>query len=124
MVDTTEEALEAFCPTCPTAEEVTRLLHTVGFELVFHLDRDAPPQYEQLPPLPAQFHFRDSHGTEVIFLAGKDTDLDGGQLPEHASRFWLYPGAATAAHHRIATLLSVRWSFAWRASVRACQDVA
>ena len=124
MVDTTEEALEAFCPTCPNAEEVTRMLHNVGFELVFYMGHDASPLYEQLPTLPAQFHFSDSVGTEVIFLAGKDTDLDGGQLPEHASRFWLYLGADRAAHHRIAALLSVRWSFTWQASVRTCQDVA
>ena len=24
MVDTTEDALEAFCPTCPSAEDVTQ----------------------------------------------------------------------------------------------------
>jgi hypothetical protein len=88
------------------------------------MDRDTPHQYEQLPLLPAQFHFRDSHGIEVIFLAGKDVDLDGGRLPEHTSRFWLYPGADRAAHHRIAALLSVKWSFTWRAPLPACQDVA
>ena len=38
MVDTTVDALEAFCATCPSAEDVTRLLQTVGFELAFHMD--------------------------------------------------------------------------------------
>src|SRR6266487_1953476 len=85
--------VEAFCVTCPSAEEVTTLLQTLGFELTFHMEIDHPPEYEQVPCLPAQFHFQDTHGNEVIFLAGRDTDLDGVGFPEHASRFWLYPGA-------------------------------
>ena len=116
--------VEAFCVTCPSAEEVTTLLQTLGFELTFHMEIDHPPEYEQVPCLPAQFHFQDTHGNEVIFLAGRDTNLDGVQLPEHASRFWLYPGADRAAYHRVATLLSVRLSFAWRSSLHACQNVA
>jgi hypothetical protein len=124
MTYTTGDALEAFCLTCPPAEDVTSLLQAYGFELAFHMDIDVSPQYEQIPPLPAQFHFQDKHGNEVIFLAGRDTNLDGVQMPEHASRFWLYPGADRAAYHRVAHLLSARWSFAWRSSLHACQDVA
>ena len=124
MIYTTEAAMEAFCLTCPPAEDVTSLLQAYGFELAFHMDIDASPKYEHIPPLPAQFHFQDKLGNEVIFLAGRDTNLDGVQLPEHASRFWLYPGADRAAYHRVATLLSVRLSFAWRSSLHTYQNVA
>jgi hypothetical protein len=108
----------------PPVEDVTRLLQAYGFELAFHMDIDAPPQYEQLPPLPAQFHFQDSHGDEVIFLAGRDADMDGMYLPEHASRFWLYPGADRAASRRVADVLATRWSLAWRSALPIHQDVA
>jgi hypothetical protein len=124
MAYTTGDALEAFCTTCPSDEEVTRLLQVLGFELTFHMDIDASPEYEQIPPLPAQFHFQDKHGNEVIFLAGRDADLDGVRLPEHASRFWLYSGADAAAYRRVAHMLAVRWSLAWRSVLPIHQDVA
>ncbi len=114
----------AFCTTCPSVEEVGSLLQVLGFELTFHMDTDASPLYEQMPPLPAQFHFQDKHGTEVIFLAGRDADLDGVRHPEHASRFWLYSGADAAANHRVAHLLAVRWSLAWQPFSQVHQDVA
>jgi len=116
--------VEAFCVTCPSAEEVTTLLQTLGFELTFHMEIDHPPEYEQVPCLPAQFHFQDTHGNEVIFLAGRDTDLDGVGFPEHASRFWLYPGADRAVYGRVAHVLAVRWSLTWRSLSKACQEVA
>jgi hypothetical protein len=124
MADTKVDERAAFCTTCPSAEEVGSLLQVLGFELTFHLDTDVPPMYEQLPPLPAQFHFQDTHGNEVIFLAGRDVDLDGGLLPEHASRFWIYLGADAAAYRRIARMLAVRWSLAWQPSTQVRQDVA
>jgi hypothetical protein len=98
MAHTKVHDLEAFCATCPSAQEVTSLLQMLGFELSFYMDIDVSPEYEQVPSLPAQFHFLDEHGTEAIFLAGPDADLDGVRLPEHASRFWLYPGADAAAY--------------------------
>lgn len=116
--------LEAFCASCPAAQEVTNLLQVVGFEMTFHMDTDPSPAYEQVPPLPAQFHFQDKHGTEVIFLAGPDAGLDGIRLPEHASRFWLYPGADTATTRRVTKALARKWSLAWRPIVQARQDVA
>src|SRR5436305_461002 len=80
---------QAFCATCPSAEEVSTLLATLGFSLDFQLDA----QYtSQLPLLPAQYHYQDVCGTEVIYLAGRDVALDGEQFPPHASRFWLYAG--------------------------------
>jgi hypothetical protein len=117
-------ALHAFCVTCPTVQEVTNLLQTLGFELAFYMDAKASPAYEQLPPLPAQFHFQDKHGTEAIFLAGPDADLDGIPLPEHTSRFWLYPGANVAAYRRVAHVLAVTWPLTWRAGNAARQHVA
>jgi len=124
MAQTKALELEAFCATCPSAQEVTSLLQTLGFELTFHLDIDASPEYEQVPSLPAQFHFQDEHGTEAIFLAGPDADLDGVRLPEHASRFWLYPGADTGAYRRVAHELAVKWSLHWQPAVQVRQDVA
>jgi signal recognition particle subunit SEC65 len=124
MAQTKAREVEAFCVTCPSTEEVTTLLQTLGFELAFHMDIDHPPEYEQVPCLPAQFHFQDEHGNEVIFLAGRDVDLDGVGFPEHASRFWLYPGADRAVYGRVANVLAVRWSLTWRSLSKARQDVA
>ncbi len=124
MAHTNVRELEAFCATCPSAQDVTSLLQTLGFELIFHMDIDASPEYEHVPPLPAQFHFQDEHGTEVIFLAGRDVDLDGLQLPEHASRFWLYAGADTKFYQRTAHVLAVKWSLRWRAESQVSQEVA
>jgi hypothetical protein len=36
-------ALEAFCATCPTVQEVTNLLQVLGFELAFNMGVDASP---------------------------------------------------------------------------------
>ena len=124
MANTKVSALEAFCVTCPSAREVTKQLQLSGFELTFHMGVDASPEYEQIPSLPAQFHFQDEHGNEVIFLAGRDVDLDGVQLPEHAARFWMYPGADTVAYQRTASALAVRWSLAWRSSIQVRQQSA
>lgn len=124
MAHTTGEELEAFCTTCPSAEEVTTLLKTFGFELTFHMDIDVSPEYEQIPCLPAQFHFQDEHGNELIFLAGRDVDFDGRGFPEHASRFWLYPGADAEAARWVAHRLAVLWPLTWHRLSQARQDVA
>ena len=124
MIHHPEEERSAFCATCPSAEEVTSLLQTLGFELAFHMDIDASPAYEPIPPLPAQFHFQDGHGTQAIFLAGPDRDLDGMRLPKHASRFWLHAGADAATFQRIAHVLAVQWSLRWQPTPQVRQDVA
>ncbi len=116
--------LEAFCANCPAVQEVTSFLQTLGFELSFHMDVDDSPAYEQLPPLPAQFHFRDKLGNEVIYLAGRDVPLDGVPLPEHASRFWAYPGADAVAYRHLASVLAIKWNLAWRPTTQAHQHVA
>jgi len=115
--------LEALCATCPSVEEVTGVLQAIGFELIFHMDAIASGCAE-VPPLPAQYHYRDRRGSEVIFLAGSDADPDGAQLPEHASRFWIHPGADAGATRWVAQVLAVKWSFAWQSVSQARQDVA
>jgi hypothetical protein len=36
------------------------------------------PAYTPTPDLPAQYHYKDEqHGTEVIYLAGRDSGLEG-----------------------------------------------
>lgn len=118
-----EQDLEAFCATCPSAEEVTNVLQALGFALTFHMDA-VPPACAEVPPLPAQYHYRDQRGSEVIYLAGRDTDPDGAELPEHASRFWIHPDADAGAARWVAYILTVKWSFAWRAVSQGRQDVA
>jgi hypothetical protein len=115
--------LEAFCATCPSAEEVTGVLKAVGFALAFHMDA-VPSACVEVPPLPAQYHYRDRRGSEVIFLAGPDADPDGAPLPEHASRFWLYPGTDAQVARWVAHVLAVKWLLTWRAESPARQHVA
>ena len=107
--------LEAFCPTCPPVEEVTARLAQFGFRLVFSL----PAQRSQgsLPELPAQYHYRDGQGSEVIYLAGRDSPLHTGELslPFHESRFWLSRGASGAAAFELIRLgLARHWRLQWQ----------
>ena len=123
MTHTKVRELEAFCVTCPSVEEVTNLLQSGGFTLAFQMDA-VPSACAGAPPLPAQYHYRDQHGSEVIYLAGHDADPDGAELPEHASRFWIHPGADAGAARWVAHVLAVTWSFTWQAVSQARQDVA
>jgi hypothetical protein len=105
--------LEAFCSTCPAAQEVTALLTRLGFRLEFQMDEQRS-HTSQLPPLPAQYHYKDAAGTEVIYLAGRDTPLEGEAFPFHASRFWLYAGAHIQAHELTLSTLTQTYLLAWR----------
>jgi hypothetical protein len=105
--------LDAFCQTCPAPEAVTTLLEGLGLSLSFQMDAIRYPAYTRLPDLPAQYHYTDEHGTEVIYLAGKDTPLDGERFPRHVSRFWVYPGADAGAYQRIVSVLATRWLLTW-----------
>src|SRR6266852_6345047 len=108
--------VEAFCPTCPPVEEVSALLAKLGFHLAFQMEaRDDLKTLVHLPALPAQYHYKDAHGTEVIHLAGCDTDLEGEVFPFHASRFWLYPGANVQAFQLALSTLALSYQFTWRA---------
>jgi hypothetical protein len=112
--------LHAFCATCPPAEDVTALLSKLGFHLDFQMEEQRDHQYE-LPPLPAQFHFTDLEGTEVMYLAGRDFPLndEGESLPSHASRFWLYAGAQREVFQRAMSNLALAFQFTWRVP---CED--
>jgi hypothetical protein len=105
--------LEAFCATCPPVEQVSALLATLGFTLTFHMDAVQSPCAE-VPALPAQYHYKDASGTEVIYLAGCDTPLEGEVFPFHASRFWLYAGADTQAFQLTMSTLAISYLYTWR----------
>src|SRR5260370_34139886 len=99
--------LTAFCEACPDPTEVTALLETLGFSLVFSMPTK---RYVNYPPTPAQYHYRDGHGTEVIFLAGRDHAEHGKPLyPSHASRWWLYGGSSQYAYNLVQQELSVKF---------------
>src|ERR1700686_5342854 len=107
--------LEAFCSTCPAAQDVTALLTGLGFRLEFQMDEQRDHTY-QLPPLPAQYHYKDdAHGTEVIYLGGRDFPMNENSvpLPPHASRFWLYSGADKQAFQSVASALALAYQFNW-----------
>lgn len=108
------QELEAFCQSCPAPEMVTGLLEELGLQLTFHMDAVIYPASSSTLDLPAQYHFRDEHGTELIYLAGKDSPLDGEHFPSHSSRFWVSPGADLAAYRRIVQALSARWWLTWQ----------
>lgn len=106
--------LAAFCETCPSPQEVIQALAALGFRLAFQMEEQVQPAYVQEPPIPAQFHFRDRHGTEVIFLAGVDTGEEGEYLPPHKARFWAYPGSLPVAALTVTQTLAARWRLSWR----------
>jgi hypothetical protein len=84
-----------------------------------------PRAYSQLAQLPAQFHFADTSGMSLIYLAGEDSATeDGERLPTHKSRFWAYPGGNAQLFERITQRVAHRWSFTWRQPSQAQQDVA
>ncbi|HEX4205884.1 MAG TPA: hypothetical protein VHZ51_17130, partial [Ktedonobacteraceae bacterium] len=60
-------ALEAFCKQCPVASEVHAVVQPLGFRLVFQLPAKiyAKRGESTLPPMPAQYHYQDNHGTEL-----------------------------------------------------------
>jgi hypothetical protein len=115
MASTTSavQALTAFCATCPAQEVVTTFLRSLGFHLDFQMETVHYAAYQQLPDLPAQYHYQ-AQGIEVIFLAGQDTPLDGERFPRHASRFWAYAGSDAQAFRRLISALSARWLLTWQ----------
>jgi hypothetical protein len=110
--------LTAFCPTCLPPEGVTFLLQSLGFRLDFQMGAVIYPAYTQTPGLPAQYHYREKYGTEIIYLAGRDVALNGERFPRHASRFWVYPGSDAGACQRIVAVMAVRWLLTWLRSPR------
>jgi hypothetical protein len=113
MMATTHE-LEAFCATCPSAQEVTTVLQRFGFRLTFQMDALTSPPSSATPALPAQFHYEDDQGTQVIYLAGHDTDPDGRWLPPHASRWWIFAGGYPMVAKQVAHVLTSTWPLTLR----------
>ena len=118
--------LEAFCMTCPAAEEVTSALQALGCQLTFQMRARIYPAYSATPDLPAQYHYSTAQGTEVIYLAGRDVGTEGERLPDHASRFWLFPGADSDVSQRVASCLALSWRLSWQRSgtAQAYEQVA
>jgi len=108
--------LEAFCQDCPAISDVHSILESLGFCLAFemHAVIFAKRGRATLPPLPAQYHYRDRDGTEVIYLAGQDkAEQDMPRFPLHASHWWLYPGSSQCAYNLVAQILSAKFGLDW-----------
>ncbi len=127
------DEITAFCPTCPAPEAVTRTLHALGFRLTFHMQAETSQEGQCLAPLPAQFHYADDVGTEVVYLAGEDRPSlgDGDELdlcalgsPEHESRFWLFAGASTFATQRTLRTLQMQYRLTWLDGIPAQVEAA
>lgn len=124
----------AFCTTCPSPEDVTHLLARFGLHLTYSRPAETMQLYRDMPPLPAQYHFEDDWGTQVLFLAGPDTpsladdeDEEGvcsayRSYPLHASRFWLIAGANRLRTYRLQDVLSARWALRWRDPASIASD--
>ena len=103
--------LHAFAQTCPESTEVKAFMAELGFDLEFKL-----PAYkgsEHVRPLPPQYHFKDSNGTAVIFLAGYDCTEDRW-VPLHKSRWWIYPGSSQFDYNVAMNALRAKWSLKWQ----------
>ncbi len=107
----TFEESKSFCTRCPSVDEVTRALQTLDFRLTFQMGESAFPSPLHVPALPAQYHYRDQHNTEVIYLAGYDAETN--RTPLHASRFWIYSGANVAAYLQVRQFMAAQWSLIW-----------
>jgi hypothetical protein len=118
--------LEAFCNTCPAQDGVTAFLQIMSFALDFHMPEVSSSARSGVPPLPAQYHYGRPDGMSIIYLAGRDTPMNGERLPIHASRFWAYEGADLGTFRSITRALAVRWSFTWQRPERlqTIDDVA
>ncbi|WP_112431907.1 hypothetical protein [Thermogemmatispora tikiterensis] len=109
----TEVGWTAFVQTRLVRTHVNALLERQGFRLAFHL----PACRRRHSWLPAQYHYTDAAGTEVIWLSGQDPEAreQDPTAPEHRSRFWVY--AARRAPERaeqILIRLRQAWGLDWR----------
>jgi hypothetical protein len=105
--------LEAFCFALPDVKDVTAFLCPMGFSLVYQM-KAFPAPFHGVPALPAQYHYQDHNGTQVIYLAGKDFfSEDGLKLPPHLSRWWMYPGQSHEEAVKVVQVLTARWLMAW-----------
>ena len=103
--------LTAFSQTCPDPSVVTALLEELGLSLVFSMPSRG---YLNCATMPAQFHYRDRYGTEVVYLAGRDhPDGAGNKYPNHVSRWWLYSGSSQDAYSLVVQTLSAAFGIQW-----------
>jgi len=98
----TASEIAVCCATCPAASRITEQLARLGFGRVVTLP--ALTADGIIPGVPAQYHYRDSADTEVIFLAGRDR-LETN-LPAHAARFWVTRGSDAGAYRRVISLVT------------------
>jgi hypothetical protein len=110
----TSGAVAAFCQQCPDEPTLTAHLGTLGFSLTFQMEGSPAYPSDNIPALPAQYHYQDAYGTEVIYLAGRDIPPEDGlhYLP-HCSRFWVYPGARSEAYQQVIASITARWFVMW-----------
>lgn len=109
--------LEAFCQVCPPDNEVTTFLADLGFHLTFSMPviRYGKRSGQNVPDLPAQYHYKDDHNTEIIYLAGKDHSArDEPFYPQHASRWWIYAGSSQYSYNLVLQALSARYGLSWK----------
>ena len=119
-----QQERSAFCAICPPSDSVAEVLASCGFTLTYMQPAEVAQEYLHLPPLPAQYHYEDRLGTQVLFLAGPDMpslsdDADDeyvpvSRYPRHASRFWLIAGASELATRRVQEKLTTRWALRWQ----------
>jgi hypothetical protein len=50
----------------------------------------------------------------LIYLAGRDASTEDMRLPDHASRFWLYPGKDAGRYHLVRQALTSCWNLNWQ----------
>lgn len=106
----------AFCMSRPDPDDVASALKPLGFCLTFQMSASSDGF-----AFPAQYHFQSARGTQVIYLAGRDSSLDDEDFdevdtdpyPPHASRFWVYAGADLLVSRQVIALLERQWAVVW-----------
>jgi hypothetical protein len=68
---TATQTLSTFCATCPAPETVTAFLQGLGLRLDFQLGAVHYAAYQQLPDLPAQYHYRSPGGESCSTWQGR-----------------------------------------------------
>lgn len=116
MAHPQDHVCSALCQTRPPVQEVSSTLEKLAFLLDFHMPRQEFPASTRTPAVPAQYHYKEKGGTEVIYLEGRDSGEDGERLPDHASRFWIYPGSSPETVNTVKWVLASQWQLIWEAS--------
>nr|BBH95162.1 hypothetical protein KTA_33610 [Thermogemmatispora argillosa] len=107
-----EEGWSALALARLTRPQVSALLGREGYRLTFRLAACR----RRWGWLPAQYHYTDAAGTEVIWLAGPDPELREAdpQAPAHRSRFWVYASRrAPERAEQIRARLRQVWGLDW-----------